>query len=136
MTQPPVEPIERLISEALSARRDVRAPEGFAERVDARLHYVWLLERQRRRMRQAWAAGTGGAVALAGVSVLFLGAVNVPAWVIENVPGVLGRIDAATVRLSYAATPALLMAAGGAAAAAAWGALRFRTRRAQRESTL
>jgi hypothetical protein len=131
MTQPPVEPIERLISEALSARSDVRAPEGFAERVDTRLLYAQLLERQRKSIRQAWAAGVGGVIALAGVTALFAGAVNVPAWAIENVPGVLGRIDAATVQLSQAATPILLMAAGGVAAAAAWGALRLRTRRAR-----
>ena len=135
MTRPPVDPIDKLISEALCARQDVRAPEGFAERLDSRLQYVWLLERQRRRIRQAYFAGAGGLVVLAGVSALFLGAVNVPAWVIENVPGVLGRIDAATLRLSHAATPALLMAAGAAAAAASWGVLRLRSRKAQGGST-
>ncbi len=125
--------LELLIEEALAVRRDARAPEGFAERVDAQLFYARLIARQRLRVRQAWAAGLGGVAVLAGVAVLFIQAVDVPAWVVENVPGVLGRFDAVSVRLSQAALPIGLTAAGGLAAAAAWGALRLRTRRARGE---
>jgi hypothetical protein len=131
MTDNPEDRVDRLIQEALAVRRNLRAPEGFAERFDARLFYARLIERQRLRLGQAWAAGLGGAAVLTGVAALFVQAVDVPAWIVENVPGVLGRLDAVSVRLGHAAIPLLLTAAGGVVAAATWTALRMRTRRAR-----
>ena len=59
--------VERLIHAALGRNDAVRAPEGFADRVGERLHFARLLERQRERVRRAWATALGGILALAGV---------------------------------------------------------------------
>lgn len=128
MTLEPSDPLDDLIAGALARHDDARAPVGFAERVDARVHYVRLLDQHRRQMRHAVLAAFGGLIAFAGVAGLFLGVVHVPTWAIENVPGVLGQLDAASIRAGRFATPLLLMAAGAFVAATAWGALRLRSR--------
>jgi len=114
---------------ALAPDRRVRAPEGFADRVASRVYFAHLLERQRQRTRRAWATALGGLAGTAAVAVLFIEAVNVPAWVVENVPGVLGRLDAVAIRLDAAALPALLAATGALASAVVWAGLRWRSRR-------
>lgn len=113
---------------ALGHDRTTRAPEGFAERVASRIYFAGLLETQRQRTRRAWATALGGLAGMAVVAVLFIQAVNVPAWVVENVPGVLGRLDAATLRLDAATAPLLLVALGALASAGVWGGLRWRSR--------
>ena len=120
---------ERLIGAALAHNHDGRAPEGFADRTAVRIHFARLLERQQRRARRAWATALGGLAGTAVVAVLFINAVDVPAWAVENVPGVLGRLDAAAIQLDAAATPALLAATGALASAAVWAGLRWRSRR-------
>lgn len=120
---------ERLIRAALAPNHTARAPEGFADRVGARVNFTHLLERQRQRTRLAWATALGGVAGTAAVAALFIQAVDVPAKVLENVPGVLGRLDAAAIRLDAAAVPMLLAATGGLASAAVWAGLRWRSRR-------
>lgn len=128
MHSPQDDATERLIQTALAQNGAGRAPEGFADRVAARVYFAGLLERQRRRARGAWAAALGGVVGMAGIAVLFIEAVDVPAWVVENVPGVLGRLDAVAIRLDAATAPLLLMATGALASAGIWAGLRWRSR--------
>jgi hypothetical protein len=129
MHSPQDDTTERLIRAALAPDTGARAPEGFPDRVASRVYFAQLLERQRRRVRLAWATGLGGALGMAGIAVLFGKAVDVPAWVVENVPGVLGRLDAAAIRFDAAAIPMLLAATGALASAAVWAGLRWRSRR-------
>lgn len=129
MQTPQDDATERLIRAALAPNHHVRAPEGFAERTATRVHFARLLERQRQRARRAWATALGGLAGTAAVAALFIEAVDVPAWAVENVPGVLGRLDAAAIQLGAAATPALLAATGALASAAVWAGLRWRSRR-------
>lgn len=129
MQTPQDDATERLILAALAPDRTVRAPDGFADRTASRIHLARLLERQRQRVRLAWATALGGLAGTAAVAVLFVEAVDVPAWVVENVPGVLGRLDAAAIQLDAAAMPALLAATGALASATVWAGLRWRSRR-------
>lgn len=124
----PGDATDRLIQSALGPDRTTRAPEGFADRVASRIYFAGLLEKQRQRTRRAWATALGGLAGMAGAAVLFIQAVNVPAWVVENVPGVLGRLDAAALRLDAATAPLLLVAVGALASAAVWAGLRWRSR--------
>src|SRR5262245_29237759 len=129
MQTPQDDAMERVIRAALAPDQHTRAPEGFSDRVASRVYFARLLERQRQRVRWAWAAGLGGLAGTAAVAVLFIQAVDVPAWVVENVPGVLGRLDAAALRLDAAAAPVLLAATGVLTSALVWAGLRWRSRR-------
>jgi hypothetical protein len=61
--------------------------------------------------RAAWLAA-GSAALFAIVLGLFVSSVDLPAWFVENVPGVLGRLDG--VRVELARSPGLVAAAAGA----------------------
>ncbi len=129
MQTPENDTTEHMIRAALTPNQTTRAPEGFADRVASRVYFARLLERQRQRARWAWATALGGVAGTAAVAALFIQAVDVPAWVVENVPGVLGRLDAAALQLDAAALPVLLAATGGLASAVVWAGLRWRSRR-------
>jgi hypothetical protein len=129
MSERKVDPLDDAIARALGPDAvAVRAPDGFASRVDQRLYFTALLERRRRVLRVAAMLGAGSALLFLGVLTLFVQAVDVPGWVVENVPGVLGRLDA--VRVELARSPGVLLAfAGGVvltAAGVATAALRPR----------
>ncbi len=105
--------LERAITRALRPDgSETRASDGFARRVEARLYYAALLERRRGLLRFATALGTGSAALFVVVLGLFVQTVDVPGWVIENVPGVLGRFDA--LRVGVERSPGLAFAAAGA----------------------
>ncbi len=104
--------LDRAIERALGPDASARAPQGFVSSVQARLFYAALIARRRRIARAAaWlAVGSGGLFAV--VLGLFISAVDVPAWVMENIPGILGRLDG--VRVGMERSPGLVAAAAGA----------------------
>jgi hypothetical protein len=104
--------LDRAIDRALGPDSPGRAPQGFVSVVQARLFYAALLERRRRVLRLAAGLAAGSAALFAVVLGLFVSAVDVPAWVIENVPGILGRVDG--VRVGIERSPGLVAAALGA----------------------
>jgi hypothetical protein len=121
---PPNDRLDESIEKALGPGAAVTAPAGFVSRVEARLFYAALLDRDRRSGRVAAWLGSASAVLLVAVTALFVQAVDVPAWVLENVPGVLGRIDGLRVAVArspgpaFAAAGAVLLTAGGIVSAA------------------
>lgn len=120
MTHPDDDALDRAIARALGpAGTAAQAPEGFAARVDARLYYVALLERRRRHLRVASGLGAASAAVMAVILGLFVQTVDVPGWVVENVPGILGRLDA--IRVGVVRSPGLVLAAAGAAILTAAG---------------
>lgn len=117
--------LERAITRALGPDDSPpRTPDGFAQRVEACVYYAALLERRRSLLRRAAALGAGSTAVFLIVLGLFVQTVDVPGWVIENVPGVLGRFDALRVGversplLAFAAVGAVLLTLAGAASAA------------------
>jgi len=99
----------------------VHAPEGFVARTESRLYFASLLERRRRIYRAAATVGAGSIALMAGVLALFVQTVDAPGWVMENVPGILGRFDA--VRVAAERSPGAVLAALGASALVAAGVL-------------
>jgi hypothetical protein len=104
--------LERTIKRALGPDSSITAPPGFVPTVRARLFYAELIERRRRVMRAAVLLAGGSASLFAIVLGLFVSAVDVPAWAVENLPGILGRLDG--LRVALARSPGLVAAAAGA----------------------
>jgi len=117
--------LDRAIARALGPDGSpVRAPEGFVSAVEARLYFTGLLDRRARLRRSASMLAAGSAGLFVLVLALFVQSIDVPGWVLENVPGVLGRLDAIRVGierspgLAFASVGAVLMMAAGVLSAA------------------
>lgn len=123
--------LDKVIEAALTRQESGRAPEGFARRVDDRLRYAQLRDRQRRQLILAAGIGVAGLLGMAVVAALFWYAIDVPGWVVEQVPGVLGRLD--RLQIIAARNWGVALAAGTAVVALAalvLGTLNRRRRRA------
>ena len=104
--------LDQAIERALGPDASIMAPSDFVSAVRARLFYAELIERRRRAMRSAAWLGAGSATLFAIVLGLFVSTVDVPAWAVENIPGILGRLDG--LRVAMARSPGLVVAAVGA----------------------
>ena len=104
--------LDRAIERALGRDASIVAPSGFVSAVRTRLFYAELLDRRRRVARAALWLAAGSTTMFAIVLGLFVSTVDVPAWVVENVPGILGRLDG--LRVALVRSPGLVVAAAGA----------------------